>query len=482
ISTAGSGSATYDGLTKSPAACAVTGAYTGDLTCADSPASVGPAAGTTTIAPVVSGSGLTNFDVTLVNGSFTINKASSVTAVSCPAGVTYNGAAQTPCTATVTGAGGLSQTLTADYTNNVNVGTATASASFAGDANHTASSDSKTFQINKAAVTATAGGGSAAYDGLTKSPSACAVTGAYTGDLTCANSPASVGPAAGTTTIAPVVNGTGLTNFDITLVNGSFTINAASSVTAVSCPASVTYNGSAQTPCTATVTGAGGLSQTLTPTYTDNVNVGTATASASYAGDANHTGSSDSKTFQINKAAVTATAGSGTATYDGSTKSPSACAVTGAYTGDLTCANNPASVGPGAGTTTIVPVVSGSGLTNFDITLVNGSFTISKASSVTAVSCPAGVTYNGSAQTPCTVTVTGAGILSPPPTLTYTNNINVGTATASASFAGDANHTASSDSKTFQITNAPVTATAGSGSATYDGLTKSPSACAVTGD
>ena len=108
-----------------------------------------------------------------------------------------------------------------------------------------------------------------------------------------------MGPAAGTTTIAPDVSGTGLTNFDITLVNGSFTISEASSVTAVSCPAGVTYNGSAQTPCTATVTGAGGLSQTLTPTYTDNVNVGTATASASFAGDANHTGSSYSGFFQI---------------------------------------------------------------------------------------------------------------------------------------------------------------------------------------
>src|SRR5207244_2540000 len=120
--------------------------------------------------------------------------------------------------------------------------------------------------------------------------------------------------------------------------------------------------------------------------------------------------SSDSKTFQISKAAVTATAGSGSATYDGLTKSPSACAVTGAYTGGLTCANNPALVGPAAGTTTITPVVSGTGLTNFDITLVNGSFTISAASSVTTVSCPAGVAYNGSAQTPCTATVTGGGL------------------------------------------------------------------------
>ena len=53
--------------------------------------------------------------------------------------------------------------------------------------------------------------------------------------------------------------------------------------------------------------------------------------------------------------AVTATAGGGTTTYDGTTKSPSACVVTGIYKGDLTCTNNPGSVGPGFGTTTIVP-------------------------------------------------------------------------------------------------------------------------------
>ena len=63
--------------------------------------------------------------------------------------------------------------------------------------------------------------------------------------------------------------------------------------------------------------------------------------------------------YTINKAPVTATAGGGTTTYRRTTKSPSACLVTGVYKGDLTCANNPASVGPGFGTTTIQPVVSG---------------------------------------------------------------------------------------------------------------------------
>jgi hypothetical protein len=73
----------------------------------------------------------------------------------------------------------------------------------------------------------------------------------------------------------------------------------------------VTYNGTAQAPCSVAVTGAGGLSLTPTASYTNNTNAGTDAASASYsfAGDTNHSGSSDAKTFSIDKAAVTATAG-----------------------------------------------------------------------------------------------------------------------------------------------------------------------------
>ncbi len=134
------------------------------------------------------------------------------------------------------------------------------------------------YTISKAPVTATAGGGSGNYNGLTQSPSACAVTGTYKGDLACVNNPASVGPDVGTFPIVPVVSGSNQSNFDITLANGSYTIS---------------------------------------------------------------------------KAPVTATAGSGSVDYNGLTQSPSACAVTGSYKGDLTCTNNPATVGPDVGTSTI---------------------------------------------------------------------------------------------------------------------------------
>ena len=259
----------------------------------------------------------TNYNNANGSGSITIEKASSTTVVSCPASVTYNGAAQTPCTATVTGVGGLNQALTVSYTNNINAGTATASASFAGDANHNDSSDSKNFTIEKAA-----------------------------------------------------------------------------SVTTVSCPASVTYNGAAQTPCTATVTGVGGLNQVLTVSYTNNINAGTATASASFAGDANHNDSSDSKNFIIEKASSTTT-----------------------------------------------------------VTFESGPYT-----------------YRGTAFT-ATAGVTGVGGLNQTVAVVYTGdctNVTVANGcTATATFAGDTNHNGSSDTKSITINTRPITVAADAKSKTY---------------
>jgi hypothetical protein len=168
-------------------------------------------------------------------------------------------------------------------------------------------------------------------------------------------------------------------NHDGSSDSKNFTIEKAASVTTVTCPASVIYNGAAQTPCSATVTGAGGLSLTPTPTYANNTNVGTASASYTYAGDANHTGSSDSKTFAINP-----------------------------------------------------------------------------APSVTVVSFePGPYMYRGTAFT-ATAVVTGVGGLNQAVAVVYTGNCTNVTVTngctATANFAGDANHTSSSDSKSITIT------------------------------
>ncbi len=50
----------------------------------------------------------------------------------------------------------------------------------------------------------------------------------------------------------------------------TFTIDKASSSTTINCPTNVTYDGSPQTPCTATATGAGGLNVSVTVVYGNN--------------------------------------------------------------------------------------------------------------------------------------------------------------------------------------------------------------------
>ncbi|WP_128397011.1 YDG domain-containing protein [Botryobacter ruber] len=93
------------------------------------------------------------------NGSvgITIGKAASVTTVTITgAPFTYTGSEIEPATVSVTGAGGVVlSTPPAAYADNVNAGTATASYSFTGDANHTGSSDSQAFTISKKSISVT---------------------------------------------------------------------------------------------------------------------------------------------------------------------------------------------------------------------------------------------------------------------------------------------------------------------------------------
>ena len=87
----------------------------------------------------------------------TVNKATTTTTVTCTGGpFGYTGSAQTPCSATVTGAGGLNQSVPVTYSNNVSAGTATANASFAENTNYLASCDFENFTIGLAELTISA--------------------------------------------------------------------------------------------------------------------------------------------------------------------------------------------------------------------------------------------------------------------------------------------------------------------------------------
>ena len=208
--------------------------------------------------------------------NFAITQAASTTTIDCsPGSFTYTGSPITPCTATVTRVGDANTTTTVVYANNTNVGTATADASYAGDANHTGS----------------------------------------------------------------------------TATQATFAITQASSTTTIDCsPGSFTYTGSAITPCTATVTRVGDANTTATVVYANNTNVGTATADASYAGDANHTGSTATQvTFAITAANTT------TMIANAASLSSTPTVVGQSYTVNWSVSVN----SPGAGTPTGTVTVSG---------------------------------------------------------------------------------------------------------------------------
>jgi len=110
----------------------------------------------------------------------------------------------------------------------------------------------------------------------------------------------------------------------------SLDITKAVTTTTVSCPASVPFTNSAQTPCSASVAGPGLSQSGLTVSYTANVNVGPVTASASYAGGGNYQASDGSAVFQIGGAATTATVNCPVSVfYTGSAQTPCTGLVTG---------------------------------------------------------------------------------------------------------------------------------------------------------
>ena len=96
------------------------------------------------------------------------------------------------------------------------------------------------------------------------------------------------------------------------------------------------------------------------------------------------------------------------------------------------------------------------------------SIDISQAPSSVTVDCTvsAPFTYTGLAQTPCTASASGVGMIDVDVTgsLDYHNNTNAGLATADASWGGDINHTGNVGSGSFTIDPATLTITASSGS------------------
>jgi len=404
------------------------------------------------------------------SANLTVNRANTTTTVTCGAGpFTYSGVAQTPCSAQVTGPGGLDEPVSVDYSDNEDAGTASASATYAQTANYNSSSDSKTFVIGKADPTVSITWADATYDGNAHGASV-SVSGVgspaedlsppdsviyYVGSDTTGAELTGAPTDAGTYTVEAKFDGN--SNYNPASATKTIEIDRANTSTTVTCGAGpFTYSGSPQTPCSAQVTGPGGLDEPLTVDYSNNTDAGTATASATYAETANYNSSSDSKNFGIDPADTTTetTCTAGPFTFNGSAHTPCSAKVTGPglnQTLTVTYTDN-----TNAGTATASATHPAGG--NYKSSSDSKTFDIGKATTSTALSCPASVTHTGSAIEPCSAIVTGPAGLNQGVAVDYTNNTDVGTATASASYAATDNYKASSDAKTFTITTACRTA------------------------
>ena len=231
--------------------------------------------------------------------SATPGKATSTTVISC-SNQTYTGSARTPCTATVTRPGASSTTTTVSYSNNINAGMARANAIYAGDSNYEGSTaEEVTFTIGGAASTTVITCSNQSYTGTALTPCTATVSGpgglSTTATVTYSNN-TNVGTATANAVYAGEGNYQGSTAAQVT-----FAIGKATSTTIITCSNQI-YTGTALTPCTAAVTGPGGLNTTTTVNYTSNTNYGTATANASYSGDGNYEGSiAATVTFTISR-------------------------------------------------------------------------------------------------------------------------------------------------------------------------------------
>jgi len=402
-----------------------------------------------------------------VSAIYSIVPAATTTTVTCtPTSVVYDGNAQTPCTATVTGGGGLSTPTAVSYSANTAVGTATASAAYAGSATHTPSNGSATFAITQAPSTTTVScPSSTPWTGSPITPCTVEVTGA--GGLRLTPAP-SYAANTGVGTATASFNYGGDTNHAASNGSANFEIVRAASHVSITCIPGQVYTGLALTPCTATVTSTG-LSQDVQVTYGDNTKAGTATASAQFLGDGTHAPATGSTTFAIAKADSSVTIACDPATYTGLALQPCTATVhgDGVVTGSATLEYND---NTNAGTGSVTATYAGDA--NHDGSSNTTSFTIAKAAASVTVTCAAGpFTYNGAAQTPCTAIVTGSGGLSLDLDVDYADtNVNAGTARAYAEYEGDANHTGDTDDESFEIGRAtPVVSLSCPTGVVYDG-------------
>jgi len=457
-----------------------------------------PAVAITTPTSGLTGTVGAAYSITLAKSGGSGSGTFSIASGSLPAGLTLDGA-----TGVISGtptAGGTFA-ITARITDTNTTVATTSSFSFViGKANQAAisapvlSATSKAFPYSQTPLTVTSvtGGSSTGGLSITSVANGSATGCAWDGTTLTAST-------SGTCTLT--VTKAADSNYEATTTTATFTFNKATTTTVITC-SNQTFTGSALTPCTAAVTGAGGLSTTTTVTYANNTNAGTATANATYAESTNHLSSTATQvSFTIAKASQTITFGAlsnktlGSGTYSVSATSSSALTVafTSATTGVCTISSTTITLVT-AGTCTINANQIGD--TNYlAATQVPQSFTVATTLSITT---PSGTSLQGTFNTAFTSLTISASGGAGTKTFTATGSLPAGVILSTAGVISGTPSTAGDFDLTVTVTDAnSATATTSSfrisiakgvsgislsvGSYTYTGSGLGPDSATISG-
>jgi mucin-19 len=344
---------------------------------------------------------LSNYNISYVNGALTINPA-NLTVTGATSSVPYTSNAQTN-TYAVTGllgsdavssvSGRASGTNVGPYTDNLSAATGT------GLSNYNISYVNGGLTINPANLTVTGATSSVPYTSNAQT-NTYAVTGLLGSDVVSSVSGRATGTNANTyADTLSAATGTGLSNYNISYVNGALTITKAN-LSVVGATTSATYNQSAQTNSTATVTGLKGADSITVVGYGSGTNIGTYADSLSASGAAlsNYNVSYTNGALTITGAPLTITGATSSSTYSGIAQT-NTYSVSGLLGSDAVTSVSGRATGTNANTyADTLSAATGTGLSNYNISYVNGALTITKAN-LSVVGATATTIYNSNAQT-----------------------------------------------------------------------------------
>ena len=354
--------------------------------------------------------------------------------------------------ATVIGSASVSAGVATLTTSALTAGSHAITAVYSGDSNFNAStSSSLTQNVTKAPATVTAGGGTKVYGTSDLALSATTQSGFTAADapIIMLGSTRASGEAAGSYPTTATATGPALSNYTVAYVAGTFSITKAS--------ATVTAGGGTKVygtsdPALSTTTQSG-FTAADAPTIMLGSTRASGEAAGSYATTATATGPALSNytvayvagTFSITKASATVRAGGGTKVYGASDPALSATTQSGFTAGDaltITLSSTRAS-GEAAGSYATTATATGAPLSNYTVAYVAGTFSITKATTATAlVASSTSFRFGAPLTLTATVTVVAPGAGAPTGSVTFMDGasalggpvtVNAGVATLSTS-------------------------------------------------